>query len=159
MLTSHYMQDIEELCDRVIIIDHGKIFFDGPLSDDHRPVLRAQDHQPDFRRQTGARLFRARRSGRADAGQRAAESPARESDRSLPSTAERLFGLGYQRAGIAGRRCDSPAFRRAQRGESRRPTAVRLTSRFRSTTAPSRLSIRAHKPGSPRTRPSAFPPE
>src|SRR6202047_1148238 len=31
LLTSHYMQDIEELCDRVIIIDHGKIFFDGPL--------------------------------------------------------------------------------------------------------------------------------
>ncbi len=33
MLTSHYMQDIEELCDRVIVIDHGKIFFDGPLND------------------------------------------------------------------------------------------------------------------------------
>jgi viologen exporter family transport system ATP-binding protein len=33
MLTSHYMQDIEELCRRVIIIDHGKIFFDGPLND------------------------------------------------------------------------------------------------------------------------------
>ncbi len=32
MLTSHYMQDIEELCHRVIVIDHGKIFFDGPLS-------------------------------------------------------------------------------------------------------------------------------
>lgn len=32
MLTSHYMQDIEELCERVIIIDHGKQFFDGPLS-------------------------------------------------------------------------------------------------------------------------------
>ncbi len=32
MLTSHYMQDIEELCHRVIIIDHGKIFFDGPLA-------------------------------------------------------------------------------------------------------------------------------
>ncbi len=32
MLTSHYMQDIQELCHRVIIIDHGKIFFDGPLS-------------------------------------------------------------------------------------------------------------------------------
>lgn len=32
MLTSHYMQDIEELCDRVIVIDHGKIFFDGALS-------------------------------------------------------------------------------------------------------------------------------
>lgn len=33
MLTSHYMQDIEELCHRVIIIDHGRIFFDGPLGD------------------------------------------------------------------------------------------------------------------------------
>ncbi len=33
MLTSHYMQDIEELCDRVIVIEHGKIFFDGPLND------------------------------------------------------------------------------------------------------------------------------
>ncbi len=33
MLTSHYMQDIEELCERVIVIDHGRIFFDGPLSD------------------------------------------------------------------------------------------------------------------------------
>lgn len=32
MLTSHYMQDIEELCQRVIIIDHGRIFFDGALS-------------------------------------------------------------------------------------------------------------------------------
>ncbi|MDB6147135.1 MAG: transporter [Spartobacteria bacterium] len=32
MLTSHYMQDIQELCHRVIIIDHGKIFFDGPLT-------------------------------------------------------------------------------------------------------------------------------
>ncbi|MEI6561202.1 MAG: ATP-binding cassette domain-containing protein [Verrucomicrobiota bacterium] len=32
MLTSHYMQDIEALCRRVIIIDHGRIMFDGPLS-------------------------------------------------------------------------------------------------------------------------------
>src|SRR3954447_20924284 len=33
LLTSHYMQDIEELCERVIVIDHGRIFFDGPLTD------------------------------------------------------------------------------------------------------------------------------
>ncbi len=32
MLTSHYMQDIQELCARVIIIDRGRIFFDGALS-------------------------------------------------------------------------------------------------------------------------------
>lgn len=31
ILTSHYMQDIEELCERVLIIDHGRLFFDGPL--------------------------------------------------------------------------------------------------------------------------------
>src|SRR6202023_2754975 len=33
LLTSHYMQDIEELCHRVLVIDHGKIFFDGPLDE------------------------------------------------------------------------------------------------------------------------------
>src|SRR5205814_2215313 len=32
LLTSHYMQDIKELCHRVLVIDHGKIFFDGPLA-------------------------------------------------------------------------------------------------------------------------------
>lgn len=33
LLTSHYMQDIETLCKRVIIIDAGKIFFDGALEE------------------------------------------------------------------------------------------------------------------------------
>jgi ABC-2 type transport system ATP-binding protein len=33
VLTSHYMADIQELCKRVIIIDHGTIFFDGQLSE------------------------------------------------------------------------------------------------------------------------------
>lgn len=32
ILTSHYMKDVEELCKRVIIIDHGKILYDGKLS-------------------------------------------------------------------------------------------------------------------------------
>ncbi|HEY8967097.1 MAG TPA: ATP-binding cassette domain-containing protein [Candidatus Methylacidiphilales bacterium] len=32
VLTSHYMRDIEELCRRVLIIDHGKLFYDGELS-------------------------------------------------------------------------------------------------------------------------------
>ena len=31
ILTSHYMKDVEELCKRVIIIDHGKILYDGKL--------------------------------------------------------------------------------------------------------------------------------
>ena len=33
LLTSHYMIDIQELCQRVIIIDRGTIFFDGRLND------------------------------------------------------------------------------------------------------------------------------
>ncbi len=33
LLTSHYMADIEALCERVIIIDRGKIFFDGRLAE------------------------------------------------------------------------------------------------------------------------------
>ncbi len=31
LLTSHYMGDVEELCKRIIIINHGKILFDGLL--------------------------------------------------------------------------------------------------------------------------------
>src|SRR5258706_4149497 len=33
LLTSHYMADIQELCERVIIIDHGTLFFDGRLDE------------------------------------------------------------------------------------------------------------------------------
>lgn len=33
ILTSHYMEDIKELCKRVIIIDHGQIGYDGPLDE------------------------------------------------------------------------------------------------------------------------------
>lgn len=33
LLTSHYMADIRELCERVIIIDRGTIFFDGRLDE------------------------------------------------------------------------------------------------------------------------------
>src|SRR3989344_6277517 len=32
ILTSHYMDDVKELCERVIIIDHGHILYDGALS-------------------------------------------------------------------------------------------------------------------------------
>ena len=32
ILTSHYMEDIKELCKRVIIIDNGKIIYDGELA-------------------------------------------------------------------------------------------------------------------------------
>lgn len=47
LLTSHYMQDVQELCDRVVVIDHGQQIFDGTLeslsrqfSDTRRVVLK-----------------------------------------------------------------------------------------------------------------------
>ena len=33
LLTSHYMKDVEALCKRAIIINHGRINHDGPLAD------------------------------------------------------------------------------------------------------------------------------
>lgn len=33
ILTSHYMEDIEELCERIIILKEGSIVYDGPLKD------------------------------------------------------------------------------------------------------------------------------
>ena len=33
LLTSHYMLDVQELAKRVIVIDHGQLLFDGPLTD------------------------------------------------------------------------------------------------------------------------------
>ena len=36
LLTTHDLQDIEALCDRVIVIDHGTAVFDGPLEGLHR---------------------------------------------------------------------------------------------------------------------------
>lgn len=31
ILTSHYMEDIEELCERIVVIRHGAFVYDGPL--------------------------------------------------------------------------------------------------------------------------------
>lgn len=33
ILTSHYMQDVQELCDRVVVIDQGSLIFDGALDE------------------------------------------------------------------------------------------------------------------------------
>ncbi len=31
LLTSHYMQDVQELCERVVVIDHGSLIYEGTL--------------------------------------------------------------------------------------------------------------------------------
>jgi ABC-2 type transport system ATP-binding protein len=41
LLTSHYMQDVAELCERVIVIDHGSMIYDGGLTEltrRYRPI-------------------------------------------------------------------------------------------------------------------------
>jgi ABC-2 type transport system ATP-binding protein len=47
LLTSHYMEDVAQLCPRVVVIGHGSILYDGPLGElvtrirpDKRIVLR-----------------------------------------------------------------------------------------------------------------------
>ena len=56
ILTSHYLQDIEALCRRVVIIDHGRIIHDGSweqivrnFSDRKEIVLRFKETAPDLR--------------------------------------------------------------------------------------------------------------
>jgi ABC-2 type transport system ATP-binding protein len=54
IITTHDMQEIERLCDRVIIINHGKIIYDGPLekirqkyfTDKHIEVKLAEKAKP-----------------------------------------------------------------------------------------------------------------
>jgi ABC-2 type transport system ATP-binding protein len=55
ILTSHYLQDIEALCRRVVIIDHGRIIHDGSweqivrnFSDRKEIVLRFKEAAPDL---------------------------------------------------------------------------------------------------------------
>ena len=51
LLTSHYMGDVEVLCERVMIISRGRLFFDGPLASivdrfSSHKVLRLQFERP-----------------------------------------------------------------------------------------------------------------
>jgi len=56
LLTSHYMADVEALCRRVVVIHHGKLLFDGDLSNlvqqftAHKTiVVQLSDCQPDLK--------------------------------------------------------------------------------------------------------------
>ena len=42
LLTTHDLDDIEELCRRIMIIDHGRLLYDGPLATLKRQLLRTK---------------------------------------------------------------------------------------------------------------------
>jgi ABC-2 type transport system ATP-binding protein len=42
LLTTHDLDDIEELCKRIMIIDHGQLLYDGPLSTLKQKLLRTK---------------------------------------------------------------------------------------------------------------------
>ncbi len=53
LYTSHYMEEVEQLCDRVYVMDHGKVIAEGSLKDvralagDEGTVLLQADRYPD----------------------------------------------------------------------------------------------------------------
>lgn len=49
LLTTHDLADIEELCRRLMVIDHGKLLFDGPLAELKRRLWRDATIKFDFR--------------------------------------------------------------------------------------------------------------
>ena len=60
LLTTHDLGDIERLCDRLLVIDHGRVIYDGTL-DELKRALRRRAHAG--RRPRGARAAaRARRA-------------------------------------------------------------------------------------------------
>jgi ABC-2 type transport system ATP-binding protein len=59
LLTTHDLSDIEELCPRLMIIDNGKLLFDGALEQLKRRLWRESTVKIDVRDQEQARLLAA----------------------------------------------------------------------------------------------------
>ena len=59
LLTTHDLADIEELCDRLMIIDHGKVLFDGPLDELKRMLWRQTTIRLDLKDREQATLLEA----------------------------------------------------------------------------------------------------
>lgn len=85
LLTSHNMDDVVELCRRILIIDHGRILFDGPLRQvveryaplrvirvDFRSPVRAADLEPVGRVVESSELRSVLEVPRAEVSSRAA---------------------------------------------------------------------------------------
>ena len=88
ILTSHYMQDIEELCKRVIVIDHGRIQFDGELEAIKAKFGSGRILNLEFSGPDGSRDF----AGLGEVVERTAESVRlRVPDTEMAATVKRAF--------------------------------------------------------------------
>ncbi len=54
ILTSHYMEDIERLCPRILILRHGELVFDGPLAEVAQSYQRHKILTAHLRRDAGS---------------------------------------------------------------------------------------------------------
>jgi ABC-2 type transport system ATP-binding protein len=57
LLTTHDLSDIEQLCQRLMIIDHGRLLYDGALSELTRQLWREQTVTFDFKDREQAQRF------------------------------------------------------------------------------------------------------
>jgi ABC-2 type transport system ATP-binding protein len=57
LLTTHDLSDIEELCPRLMIIDHGRLLYDGALADLKRQLWRETTVKFDLKDRENARRF------------------------------------------------------------------------------------------------------
>ena len=114
LLTSHYMADIQELCDRVIIIDHGTIFFDGQL---RRVVDRFADSKLVTIQCEGAANCSAEHLAKygevveQNPGTHPTQGETRPRDPGLQSPAGRIAGHRYRYPGSPDRRSHPPHLR------------------------------------------------
>ncbi len=96
LVTSHYMADIEALCPRVLLIDHGCLYFDGPL-------IALVDQVAPHKRLTATFADAAGRETARAAFEHLAPEPAADPcmislavpRADIPTVTARLLGLGH----------------------------------------------------------------
>jgi viologen exporter family transport system ATP-binding protein len=89
LLTTHDMDDIEELCRRIMIIDHGQLLYDGPLLELKQRLLRTKQIKFALRGSEAASLLGAALSAEGLESEKVDEMTYRvRFDRTRISTAE-----------------------------------------------------------------------
>ena len=91
LLTSHYMDDVAALCPRVVVIDHGRLIYDGDLQELVRRVR--PDKRVTIRLSRAVERERSRAAGHGRVGRRRR----RRSSRSRPRGCRRWCATRWRR--------------------------------------------------------------